>query len=245
MTPLILYFTADYPSTEILKSFLGAVDPDVVKYVEIGIPESNPLYDGPIIKATHSVALKNYTPSHLLEYTSILNGKGIPTYALSYYEKFSKQGISFAEFLKDDGFRGVIVPDLLTDYSEESDRIIPEIEETFNFIPFLNPATPDGLIISVSSMTRSWIYYGLQPSTGIDMPFDLEEVSKRILDLLPGREINFGFGIRTTAQIREVLDLGSSGVAIGSLLVEYLKNRDLEGFRKFQVSVREAPLNAD
>ena len=77
------------------------------------------------------------------------------------------------------------------------------------------------------------------------MPFDLEEVSKRILDLLPGREINFGFGIRTTAQIREVLDLGSSGVAIGSLLVEYLKNRDLEGFRKFQVSVREAPLNAD
>ncbi len=245
LKPLILYFTADYPSIEILKSFLEAVDPDVVKYVEIGIPESNPLYDGPIIKATHSVALKDYTSSHLLEYTSILTGKGIPIYALSYYEKFSKQGISYAKFLKDSGFSGVIVADLLTDYSEESDRIIPEIEEIFSYIPFFNPATPDGLIISVSSMTTSWIYYGLQPSTGIDVPFDLEEVSKRILDLLPGREINFGFGIRTAAQIREVLTLGSSGVAIGTLLVEYLKNRDLEGFRKFQESVKEVPLNVD
>ena len=133
---MILYFTADYPSTEILKSFLEAVDPDVVKYVEIGIPESNPLYDGPTIKATHSLALRNYKPTHLAEYTGILDGKGIPVFALSYYEKFNKLGSGYATFLKDAGFSGVIIPDLLTDYSEESDRIIPEIEEIFSFIPF-------------------------------------------------------------------------------------------------------------
>ncbi len=245
MKPLILYFTADYPSTEILKSFLEAVDPDVVKYVEIGIPESNPLYDGPTIKATHSLALKNYKPNHLAEYTGILGRKGIPAFALSYYEKFNKLGSGYATFLKDAGFSGVIIPDLLTDYSEESDRIIPKIEEIFSFIPFFNPATPDGLINAVSSLTGSWIYYGLQPSTGIDIPFDLEEVSRRILDLLPGREINFGFGIRTTGQIGEILSLGSSGVAIGSLLVQYLNDKDLEGFRKFQESVKEVCASAE
>lgn len=240
MKPLILYFTADFPSNGILKSFLNEVDPEVVKYVEIGIPESNPLYDGPTIKATHSTALKNFQPTHLGEFADILDGKGIRTFALSYYNGIVGESLDFVRYLKESGFNGVIVPDLLTDHSEKSEELIPEIEEIFSYVPFFNPATPDAVIDSISSLTSSWIYYGLQPSTGIDMPFDLEEVSRRILTLLPGREINFGFGIRTIDQVREVLNFGSSGVAIGSLLVQYLMNNDLEGFRKFQKSVKEA-----
>ena len=245
MKPLILYFTADFPSYEILKRFLEEVDPEIVKYVEIGIPEANPLYDGPTIKATHTMALKNFQWDHLRQFAEILIEKGIKVFALSYYGLIERGGIDFIHNLKDSKFSGIIIPDLLTDYSEESERIIPEIEENFSFIPFFNPATPDIVIQEVSSKTSSWIYYGLQPSTGIDIPFDLNEVSKRILDLVANREINFGFGIRTIEQIKEILGLGSSGVAIGSLMVQYLKDNDMEGFRNFQNSVRGVYLNAE
>lgn len=191
------------------------------------------------------MALKNFKPDHLGEFADILESKGISTYALSYYSRIGSEGLDFVKSLREDGFSGIIVPDLLTDNPEKSDRLIPEIEKIFRFIPFFNPATPDGVIHSVSSMTSSWIYYGLQPSTGIDMPYDLEEVSSRILGLVHGREVNFGFGIRTIEQVKEILGLGSSGVAIGSLLVQYLKNGDLNSFRKFQESVKEVYLNAE
>ncbi len=245
MKPLILYFTADYPSNEILKNFLEEIDPDVVKYVEIGVPETNPLYDGPTIKSTHSTALKNFHPDHLKEFAGILGKKGIRIFALSYYDQIERGGLDFVRSLKENGFSGIIVPDLLTDYSEESEHLIPEIEEIFSFIPFFNPATPDGVIHEIAPKTSSWIYYGLQPSTGIDIPFDLEEVSKRILEIVPDREINFGFGIRTIQQVSEIMRLGSNGVAIGSLLVKYLMDNDLEGFRNFQNSVKEVYLNAE
>ena len=221
------------------------MDPEVVKYVEIGIPDNNPLYDGPTIKSTHSKALNNFRPEHLMDFAGILNDKGIQAYALSYYDQIAKGGLDFVRVLKKNGFSGIIVPDLLTDYSDESDKLIPEIGEIFSFIPFFNPATPDSVIHSVSSMSKSWVYYGLQPSTGIDIPFDLQEVAGRILDLVHGREINFGFGIRTIGQVREILSLGSSGVAIGSLLVQFLNDNDLDGFKSFQNSVKEVYLNAE
>lgn len=244
LKPLILYFTADYPSNSTLKAFLGEIDPDVVKYVEIGIPEKNPLYDGPTIKATHSTAMGNFQRDHLGEFSDILAEKGIKTFALSYYDNIGNGGLEFIHGLKDSGFSGIIVPDLFTDHSEEAERVIPDIENIFSFIPFFNPATPDGVIESVTSMTKSWIYYGLQPSTGIDIPFDLEEVSRRIFGLIPNREINFGFGIRTIEQVREIIGLGSSGVAIGSLLVPYLKEGDARSFIDFQKSVKEVYADA-
>lgn len=228
-----------------MKSFLEEVDPEVVKYVEIGIPDCNPLYDGPTIKSTHSKALKNFRADHLMDFTSILKDKGIRSYALTYYDQIANGGTDFISSLKESGFSGAIIPDLLIDYSEASYGLIPQIEKIFSFIPFFNPATPDGVIQSVSSMTGSWIYYGLQPSTGIDIPFDLNEVASRIFSLIHGREINFGFGIRTIDQVREILGLGSNGIAIGSLLVQLLKDNDLEGFKSFQNSVKEAYLNAE
>ena len=131
LKPLILYFTADFPSNGILKNFLSAVDPEVVKYVEIGIPERDPLYDGPTIKSTHSVALKNFSPEHLGEFADMIGDKGIRSFGLSYYGQIRSGGVDFVKSLRESGFSGIIVPDLLTDYPEDVDRIIPRIEESF------------------------------------------------------------------------------------------------------------------
>lgn len=239
MRPIILYFTAEYPDKKTFSDFLGAVDPDIVKYVEIGIPTVNPLYDGPAIKATHTVTRDQFEPGSLACYTGILGEMGIDTVALGYREVFGTDVKEFAEYLKESGISGAIVPDLLIDHFEERDLFIEQLQSRVPFVPFFNPATPDSVIKEISAITNSWIYYGLQPSTGINVPYDPVEVSARILNLVREREVNFGFGVRTVSDVGNILALGSSGVAIGSLLVPILKDRNVESFRNFQDTLKE------
>lgn len=243
--PLILYFTANYPDKETVTQFIQEIDPEIVKYVEIGIPIENPLYDGPTIKATHSVARTTFKIDDLSYYSKLLLEKGIKTYVLTYYKVIKEGKEKLLDDLYNAGISGVIVPDLLTDFYEISGEVISAIERKIRFVPFFNPATPDAIIKDVVSLTSSWIYYGLLPSTGISVPYDLEEVSNRIVSLIQGREINFGFGIRTVEDVEAIISLGSSGVAIGTMLVSLLKEHDLEGFRRFQSQLREAMVNAN
>ena len=239
MKPLVLYFTANYPSMAILSEFIARLDSSVVKYVELGIPTDNPLYDGPTIKVTHGVSIGGFRDSDLKLYSDMLKERDIRTYLLVYYHELRKRGSDFLHYLRDIGISGLIIPDLFIDYFDSGAEVIKSFPEGLEFIPFFNPATPDGVIRSVAEMTRSWIYYGLQPSTGINVPFDLKEVSGRILEMVPGREVNFGFGIRTVEQVREILDLGSDGVAIGSMLIPMLKENRTDDFVRFQKEVGE------
>ncbi len=168
-----------------------------------------------------------------------LEKKNVRTYLLTYYRDLARQSSDFIPHLSDSGFSGVIVPDLLVDYSAIASDVITRIQGSLDFIPFFNPATPDGVIERISRMTESWIYYGLQPATGIRIPYDLEEVSRRIIELLPGREVNFGFGIRSMDQIGRIMDLGSKGVALGTLLVPMVRENRLDDFVELQEQIRE------
>ncbi len=235
----IFYFTSSYPDHRRLLDFMKGVDGNVVKYVEIGLPSRNPLYDGPHIRKTHSDALRNFHFSHLEEYGSILASKGIAPYLLSYYGDFAERGEKLLDDLADAGFAGLLIPDLLIDHADVAEHTIAAVQKKLEFIPFFNPATPDTVVSKISGMTKSWIYYGLQPSTGIEIPYDLEEVSARIRGLLPRREVNFGFGIRNLDQVKEILSLGSDGVAIGTMIIPMLVGHDLEAFLKFQRDLGE------
>lgn len=235
----IFYFTSSYPTHEQLLKFISSVDGEVVKYVELGLPSMNPLYDGPSIRKTHSDALRNFHFSHLAEYGSILTRKGVRPYLLAYYNDFAQRGERMLDDLADAGFAGLLIPDLLIDHADVAQSTIASVQKKLEFIPFFNPATPDAIVSRISGMTRSWVYYGLQPSTGIEIPYDLAEVSSRIRELLPSREVNFGFGIRNLDQVREIMSLGSDGVAIGTMIIPMLTGHDLEAFLKFQHELGE------
>lgn len=239
LKPIILYFTAGYPDRKILTKFLEHVDPDIVKYVEIGIPTENPLYDGPSVKSTHSVARNHFVEDDLATYSDIVNNMGMETDVLAYYEVFKKGGDDYPKYLKDSGISGTIVPNLLIDYFDEKEEFIGKLKGKISYLPFFNPATPDSVILDVASKTCSWIYYGLQPSTGITVPYDPVEVSSRIFSLVKNREINFGFGVRSVSDAKDIIALGSSGVAIGSMLVPMVRDGDLDSFKKFQRELKE------
>lgn len=236
---LILYFTLGFPDQETLEAFTERISPTDVDYVEFGFPSSNPVYDGPRIRGTHKGARENYSPENGERLFSELLGKGLKIYSLTYYRDIESDPGKFLSYIKEQGFSGVIIPDLLVDYSGDSRSIVEIVHQHgLELIPFFNPSTPDRIIADISSMTSSWIYYGLQPSTGISVPFDTGEVAERIRKLLPGREINFGFGIRNNAQVKELVEYGASGVAIGTALIDILKSGDPESFSGYLREMR-------
>lgn len=231
---LILYFTLGYPDQETIEEFTELIDPDYVDYVEFGFPSESPVYDGPKIRGTHRQALKNYDAERSDRIFGNLISKGIRIYSLTYYGDIKNDPGRFYQFLSRRGFSGMIVPDLLIDFSSSAKDVISSMKSHgLEYIPFFNPATPDTVIRNISSLATSWIYYGMQPSTGIAVPFEARDVVERIRSLLPDREINFGFGIRGKEQVKDLVEYGASGVAIGTALIDMMSCSDKDGFRSF------------
>lgn len=236
---MILYFTLGYPDSDTLQSVTDRIRPEDVDYVEFGFPSRNPVYDGPAIKLTHKTALQNYNREESEQIFRKIRSVGISIYSLTYLRDVEDNFPDFLGYLKENDFNGIIIPDLLVDFQDR----VPEIIETINsaglqLIPFFNPSTPDKVIEDISGKTGSWIYYGLMPSTGINVPFDAEEVAERIHSILPEREINFGFGIRNEQHVRELIRYGASGVAIGTALIDFLDRKDPDSFTGFLGRIR-------
>lgn len=233
MKNLILYFTLGYPDNDTLQSFLSKMENEV-DYVEFGFPSKNPVYDGPTIRRTHSSAIGNFNEDFYEPIFQTIRKNGLRMYSLSYFSDLEHNFSEFVRYLKDNGFSGMIIPDLLIDYPERVGEAIETLkQQSLEYIPFFTASTPDRIVKEIADRTGSWIYYGLQPSTGINVPYSVSDVSSRIRELLPDREINFGFGIRSTEDIELLIENGADGVAIGSLLVNYLEKRDVEGFVDF------------
>ncbi|MGC8505429.1 MAG: tryptophan synthase subunit alpha [Thermoplasmata archaeon] len=236
---IVPYFTLGFPDNRTLLDFLGRIPDKSVGRMEFGFQSPDPKYDGPQIKQTHR-SLRSGSDIDNAEIFRTERNSGIKLYALVYYADHEEKFGSFLENLIDSGFSGIILPDILMDYFGNRFDIIRSVRESgLEFIPFFTPATPDGVIRDVSKSTESWIYYGLQPSTGITVPFDLDSVVSRIREILPEREIVFGFGIKDVSEVIRLKKLGASGAAIGSVFVNYLKNRDIEGFETLMKTLLE------
>ncbi|MGP6220895.1 tryptophan synthase subunit alpha [Caldiplasma sukawensis] len=226
-----LYFTMSYPDSSTFLRFLNLSMNSGYEYVELGIPSKNTYYDGPAIRKTHSIAMNDYEIRILKESVNIAKKNGRKIYLLVYYNYFENNEEEFLSSVKNMEIDGLIVPDILIDYPDEYASIIRRIRNSsLHLIPFFTSATPDTIIKDVSSLCDSWIYCGIQPSTGINMPVSLDKVVERMRLLMPGREIVFGFGIRNMEQISSLREMKVGGVAVGTALIPYLEKRDESGF---------------
>lgn len=229
-----LYFTMSYPDSSTFLRFLNMSLKSDYEYVELGIPSQNTYYDGPSIRKTHSTAIHDYEINILKESVNIVKESGRKVYLLVYYNYFENNEDEFLQSVKNMKIDGLIVPDILIDYPDEYARIIRGIRSnSIHLIPFFTSSTPDSIIKDVSSMCDSWIYCGIQPSTGINMPVSLDRVVERMRQLMPEREIVFGFGIRSMEQISSLRQMKVGGVAVGTALTPYLENRDEPGFLSY------------
>ena len=224
---IIPYFTMGYPDDSTVLAALKTAIRNGVHKIELGYPSPDPKYDGPGIKRTH-LGNPASIDSDYPEIFSELREHGISYYALLYYSDVCTDLDYSLRRLKELGFKGLILPDLLIDYFSESKQIITHIQgQSLEFVPFFTQATPDAVIREVSRKTRSWIYYGLQPSTGIIVPLDFKSVGRRVGELLAGRNVVYGFGIRGTRDVELLRNMGAYGAAVGSAFVEHLRYGDM------------------
>lgn len=227
---LIGYWPAGYPdlpsSVRIMKAMVdGGVD-----MIEIGIPYSDPLMDGPVIATAVEEALRQgTTPKDALRAVADVASTGAPTLVMTYWNLIEQYGArAFAEDLASSGGVGVITPDLTV---EEADTWIADTDAAGVSRVFLAaPSSGDDRLEVVTGACNGFVYAAsLMGVTGTRE--DVSQDAKELVDRLRRRTalpIAVGLGVSTPKQAAEVARY-ADGVIVGSAFVRQMgENLDLE-----------------
>lgn len=244
-TALIGYITAGHPTKPSLKTLVPLLEKAGVDILEIGIPFSDPIADGPTIQQSSQIALENgATLPWIFQTVRALKSRvEIPLVFMTYCNPIYAMGVRrFFGVAREAGVSGVIIPDLIIEEAEEFTR---EAKRSGVHLIFLvAPTTPVSRIREIADATRGFLYAvsvtgvtGSRQSLPIDAGSFLEKVRQ-----LSKRPVAVGFGLSTPKQVREMARY-ADGVIVGSALirkVEKSKNTAFKGAGKFIRSLRAA-----
>ncbi len=229
--PFVVAGDPDLKTTKALVLKMGECGADIV---ELGVPFSDPLADGPTIQAASQRSLKNgVNLREIFLMAERLKGISTPLVLMTYFNPVFQHGLkSFAENCHRSGIEGVIIPDLPPEEAR------PWIQEARHFeldtIFLLAPTSPPDRINLVSRHSTGFVYYvsvtGVTGTRG-KLPDHLEPGLKRIREQSQ-KPVCVGFGISTPDQVKEAGRI-ADGVIVGSAIVkrieENLKEPDLVG----------------
>ncbi|HZD56209.1 MAG TPA: tryptophan synthase subunit alpha [Anaerolineales bacterium] len=219
---LIPYFTLGYPDPDACLSILEAIANAGADLIELGVPFSDPLADGPTIqRSTHRALEGGMTVQHCLDLTRQLRARGAtqPLLLMGYYNPILAYGVSrFVNEAAAAGADGFIVPDLPPEEAQEM-QIACE-QHQLALVYLLAPTSPPERVAFVAGQTTGFLY--LVSLTGVtgardSLPADLDAFVSRVRDQA-ATPVAVGFGISTPAQARAVGGL-ADGVIVGSALI--------------------------
>lgn len=222
---LIPYFPAGYPTAKISEEFFEALARAGADIIEIGIPFSDPLADGPTIQRASEEALtKGMTTAKVLKLVSNLRKKlDTPLLAMTYYNLVLHYGLEkFAKDAAKVGLDGVIIPDL--PYDEASDWL-KVAKGRLATVFLLAPTSSGKRIAKAAYYSRGFIYcVSLTGTTGArtTLPKELPAFVKKV-KAKARIPVAVGFGIADAKQAREVAKI-ADGVIIGSALINLAQN---------------------
>ncbi len=229
-----IYFTAGHPAPNTAKDIIIALEKNGVDFVEIGMPFSDPLADGPTIQRSSEFALKNgMTLKGLLaELKDIRQDVKIPLLLMGYFNMVMKYGVeNFCKDISAIGIDGVILPDLpLEVYEEEYQATF----EKYNIIPvfLITPQTPNERILQTAQLSKGFIYMvSTASTTGAQSGYGQETMNyfKRIQDMNLGIPVVTGFGVSDKVSFDQASQY-SAGAIIGSAFVKAIDgSTDLKG----------------
>lgn len=227
---LSLYFTAGYPQLDDTVKTLKALQNKGVDIVEVGVPFSDPMADGPVIQEASTRSLRNGMSLRLLfeQLTDIRKEVHIPIILMGYLNPVIQFGFeNFCQKCSEVGVDGMIIPDLpFSDYMEN----YKEIADKYNLkvIMLITPETSEERIRMIDSNTDAFIYMVSSAAiTGTQKSFDEQkrDYFRRINDMNLRNPRLVGFGISNKATYEAANDY-SSGVIIGSKFVQLLSEED-------------------
>ena len=242
---LVAFYTAGDPNLDASKEIFAAIEKSGADIIELGVPFSDPLADGPTIQASSYRSLNNGTTlKKIIQLVSdIRKTSQLPVVLMTSFNPVFVYGQK--EFVADAlkaGVDGVIIPDLP---HEEADEFL-EIAEGLDMIFLLSPTSTPDRVKQIGKISKGFIYYisltgttGTQAFLSSELEAKVEAIKKSVS--LP---VLVGFGISGPEQAREAAKV-SDGVIIGSAIVKLVeKNNDpVERDRKlgeFIASIQKA-----
>jgi len=224
---LVTFVTAGDPDPETSLAILRALPAAGADVVELGMPFTDPMADGPAIQASSQRALKaGQTLKKTLAMVRAFR-KGdpdTPVVLMGYFNPIYVHGV--ARFLADAkaaGVDGLIVVDLPPE--EDDELCLPALKAGLNFIRLATPTTNDKRLAAVLANTSGFVYYvSITGITGTATP-DTGKVADAVTRIkrrtaLP---VAVGFGVRTAAHARAIAK-GADGVVVGSALIDALRD---------------------
>ena len=230
----IAFITAGDPNLQITRELILSFPSVGVDILELGVPFSDPLADGATIQSASERALsQSVSLLKILELTKQIDRKRRPPLVLfTYYNPVHKLGIErFVELSAKASIEGLIIPDLPLEEAEEVRKFLHRRE--MDLILLLAPTTKKERMKIICQHSQGFIYYiSRLGTTGArdTLPSDLKEKIKEIRKIT-SKPIAVGFGVSTSAQVKQIEDMGADGVVVGSAIVkvieENLGRRDL------------------
>ena len=230
---LIAFITAGYPDLEISEKIACVLEKNGVDVIELGMPFSDPIADGPTIQKSSYVSLKN--GMNLKKFFGLVKNLrkkiSTPLVMMSYYNPILKYGLeNFARQAAYVGLDGVIVPDLPPEEACDFRRCLKI--NGISLIFLISPLTEEKRIKKIAKLSSGFIYYvSLTGVTGARsiLPDDLLRNVRKIKQLT-AKPVCVGFGISQPEQVKAVLQ-SADGVIVGSAIIKIIeqnkKNKQL------------------
>ncbi|NOX38677.1 MAG: tryptophan synthase subunit alpha [Calditrichaeota bacterium] len=225
---LSLYLMAGYPTIEATVQIIPLLEQAGVDFVELGIPFSDPIADGPVIQMAANQALQNgVTVQRVLEMVATIRQRhSIPILLMGYTNPVYQFGMErFVRTCQDLQVDGIILPDLPL---EESLHYLPFFQKhQLDFIHLIAPNTPDSRIQLIDRHTTAFIYCTAYTGvTGKDHRLTPEgEQFFRRLNRLVTHPVMIGFGVKTHQDFQYYGQF-ARGVIIGTAFLKFLANLD-------------------
>ncbi len=221
----IVFITAGYPDLATTAKLVLELEDQGVDIIELGVPFSDPLADGPIIQASSEYSLKKGT--NLVKIIDLVKklrkNTALPICLMTYYNPvFCFGDKPFVDKAVAAGVDGVIIPDLPPEEAREFIRYANK--KGLVNICFLAPTSSNARIKTISKVAKGFIYYvsltgvtGVRKTMAEDLKTNLAKIKR-----VTGKPVCVGFGISSVAQARQVQRI-CDGVIVGSAIVKKIK----------------------
>ncbi|WP_366183895.1 tryptophan synthase subunit alpha [Flavobacterium ovatum] len=239
---LSIYFSAGYPNLNDSVAIIQDLEKNGVDLIEIGLPFSDPLADGPTIQESSTKALRNGMTTEVLfnQLKDIRKTVSIPLIIMGYFNPMMQYGVeAFCAKCAEIGIDGLIIPDLPVDIYADEYQAIFEKYGLFNVL-LITPQTSDERIRFIDSVSTGFIYMVSSASvTGSQSGFGStqEDYFKRIANMNLKNQQIVGFGINNAETFNQATQY-AKGAIIGSAFIKHLTEEGTGKISEFVKAIR-------
>jgi tryptophan synthase alpha chain len=242
---LICYVVAGYPDTRTSKEVINALVKGGADIIEVGIPFSDPIADGPTIQAASNSALrKGMTPKKALKLVRSVRRRypDLPLLAMTYSNILVRAGMEkFMSESKQCGLDGFIFPDMPVEEADMYSLTASKFNLATVFL--VSPNTPEARLRKIVASTTGFLYvvsvYGITGARNTFEKYTLNTISAVKQVSGPKVPLAVGFGISTPSQAKSMIAAGAEAVIIGSAVINKISDgprkkmlQDLQNFAR-------------